>query len=114
MSQDPPPWGITLESPVIRANASKMPRFRLLLPEVLSAGLPGRHLHPPRLSLIPALSRPLLPPFAGSRTPQPQGEVQPREVGPSPRPLQGSAGKIAAGNVEFRNMELLGLSIRIG
>ena len=62
-------------------------------------------------------ARPPLPPSAVSGVPQGKGKFsdsQPRELGSSPRPLWGSAGKIAAGHFEFRNMELFRLAMSIG
>lgn len=61
----PSPSEITLASAVTRANASKLPIFHLLLPEVLSPGLSRWLLHHLHLAVIPVL--PLPPPLPGVR-----------------------------------------------
>ena len=59
------PSEITLASAVTRANASKLPIFHLLLPEVLSPALSRWLLHHLHLAIIPVL--PLPPPLPGIR-----------------------------------------------
>lgn len=59
-SQDHCPFGITLESPVIRAHASRTPHFRLLLQKWCLRVSPGRYLRGPRVlhprAIPPAVS----------------------------------------------------------